>query len=87
MASPDGVLSGSPLKAPAIEIVNLLSDAEDSANEPAPPSDHPNEDDASSDDFRQEWSMYEDALEGAVNDESTEQSRPWQRVLLLRNGV
>ncbi|CAF9934336.1 MAG: NAD-dependent histone deacetylase sir2 [Heterodermia speciosa] len=73
MASADGMLGGSPLKAPAIEIVNLLSDAEDSANEPAPPTEQPQED-ASSDDFRhEEWSMYEDALEGAVDDVSNDQ--------------
>ena len=83
MASADGMLGGSPLKAPAIEIVNLLSDAEDSANEPAPPTEQPQED-ASSDDFRhEEWSMYEDALEGAVDDVSNDQSKRLVSVLIL----
>ena len=84
MASADGVLSGSPLKTPAIEIVNL-SDVEESVNEPVlPPSEDPEEDDAGTDDFRhEEWSMYEDALEGAVDDDPTDHSKHLKYVLFL----
>ena len=68
MASADDVLDGSPLKAPAIEIVDLLSDAESTPEGPSAAEDVGVEDDSSADAREEEWSMYEDALEGAVDE-------------------
>ena len=75
MASAEGILSGSPLKAPAIEVVSIVSDTEDSANEPATLAAHSQEEDGSEVDKEDEWSMYEDALDGAVDDEIEDGSR------------
>ena len=69
MATAEEVPSGSPLKVPAIEIVSLLSDAEDSAHEPAVAAEDLREEDDSSVELNDdEWSMYEDALAGAIGD-------------------
>lgn len=73
MANADGVLSGSPLKVPAIEIVNLLSDAEDSTGYPVAPQEHTHEEDAGSiDTGNDQWSMYEDALQGALDHDTAD---------------
>ena len=56
MASADGVLGSSPLKAPAVEVVDLLSDDE-SVNELVP-----EELIGAEDDEDDQWSLYEDAL-------------------------
>lgn len=75
MTNIEGGLSGSPLKGPAIEIVDLLSDAEDAEDEPTATGEHAQEEDTSSDDIRdEEWSMYEDALEGAMDDDTVDDS-------------
>ena len=69
MANADSVFSGSPLKAPAIEIVNLLSDTEDSPGHPVDPPEQSHEEDVGSiDTGNDEWSMYEDALAVALDD-------------------
>jgi len=62
MATANGVLGSSPLKAPAVEIVDLLSDSE-AGNEPIP-------DDLLGDEENGEdqWSLYEDALAEMVDD-------------------
>lgn len=82
MATTEGVLNGSPLKAPAIEIVDLLSDAEDSAHEPAVAAENLHEEDDSSVDGKDdEWSLYEDALEGAADDGIVNGSKCWMHWL------
>lgn len=68
MASAE-VLDGSPLKAPAIEIVDLLSDADSTPEGPIAAEVVDEEEDSSADARDEEWSMYEDALEGAVDDD------------------
>ena len=68
MASADDVPDGSPLKAPAIEIVDLLSDADSTPEGPIAAEEVGEEDGSSADAREEEWSMYEDALEGAVDD-------------------
>lgn len=73
MANADGVFSGSPLKAPAIEIVNLLSDTEDSTDHPVGPPEQSHEEDVGSiDTGNDEWSMYEDALAGALDHDTAD---------------
>ena len=65
MASADGLLSGpSPLKAPAVEIVGLLSDVE-SSEEPQPEDLSHTEDNG-----EDSWSLYEDALDSMVDSTS-----------------
>lgn len=66
MSTANGVLASSPLKAPAVEIVNLLSDSE-IGNELIP-------DDllGGEQDDEDQWSLYEDALAEMVNDGSTD---------------
>ena len=68
MSSADDILDGSPLKAPAIEIVDLLSDADSAPEGPIAAEEVGEEDDSSADARDEEWSMYEDALEGAVDE-------------------
>ena len=77
MASADDVLDGSPLKAPAIEIVDLLSDAGSAPEEPIATEEVGEEDDSSADARDEEWSMYEDALEGAVDDGPIKDCKYW----------
>ena len=71
MASVNGVLSSSPLKAPAVEIVDLLSD-DGSEDELVPQElvggEHEEEEEGDDD----QWSLYEDALNEMGEDVSAE---------------
>lgn len=66
MSTADGVLASSPLKAPVVEIVDLLSDS-DVGNGPIA-------DDLSGgeEDGEDQWSLYEDALAEMVDDGSAD---------------
>lgn len=66
MSTANGVLASSPLKAPAVEIVDLLSDNE-VGSEPIPEDPLGGEQDD-----EDQWSLYEDALAEMVNDGSTD---------------
>ena len=63
MATADGPLNGSsPLKAPVVEIIDLLSSDIESSEELKPEELSSDEDDA-----EDQWSLYEDALEGMLD--------------------
>lgn len=62
MATTDGILGSSPLKAPAVEIVDLLSDSESEKGPIA------NDLSDGEDNGEDQWSMYEDALAEMVDD-------------------
>ena len=66
MMTANGVLSSSPLKAPAVEIVDLLSD-NGSLNE-LKPEDLVSDDEIGDD----QWSLYEDALAEMADDGPTD---------------
>lgn len=64
MASAEGPLGSSPLKAPAVEIVDLLSDNEsvDGIIPEGLIKEENEEDDEDGEDGEDDWSLYEDAL-------------------------